>query len=498
MRRLVTLGLILGCGGSSPKSTTPYGRAYELVPTVTAEAWYRSPNLCGQGPYELEVPVAGARWGEELELRVTTPRPVQLVAVVIADDEEVAKRDAVFDRTGQVGGRPANARCVAAISERLAASRGGGGAPGVPATAVVVTPPAVVLTPPREIAVTGQLEVDDTPVPGSVQIVRFGWREHGRRARVRFRLWSVEPNDLDGVRFGVRRVELRPNVPEAEYEAWLARLAAREEAERQRREAEWRARPPAPAPRQVVRSTATIEVDAKTELDRYRREEAARRRRAEAAVRDAERKRQRALFCAAHAEDRECWGAGGLAVHRDLERRRDERLAYCAARPADARCWSDAKRAEVEAAWQRRVREAAVVAQPPDGPPPAALAEEVPPKLSVNAEWRPGYWQWTGSTWTWLAGMWRVPEADIIAERTTIAPAPPPPLRVEAIPPPPMTTTVWVEGFWQWNGSAWIWVAGSYQARPAGMGWRRAEWRARGSVHVLIPGGWVRASGGRR
>ncbi|MBA3392811.1 MAG: hypothetical protein H0T89_09210, partial [Deltaproteobacteria bacterium] len=181
MRRLVTLGLILGCGGSAPKSTAPYGRAYELVPTVTAEAWYRSPSLCGQGPYELEVPVAGARWGEELELRVTTPRPVQLVAVVIADGEEVAKRDAVFDRTGQVGGRPANARCVAAISERLAASRGGGGAPGVPATAVVVTPPAVVLTPPTEIAVTGQLEIDDTPVPGSVQIVRFGWREHGRR-----------------------------------------------------------------------------------------------------------------------------------------------------------------------------------------------------------------------------------------------------------------------------------------------------------------------------
>jgi hypothetical protein len=94
--------------------------------------------------------------------------------------------------------------------------------------------------------------------------------------------------------------------------------------------------------------------------------------------------------------------------------------------------------------------------------------------------------------------MWRVPDDDIASEQTTTAPAPPPPPKPEAPPPPPVAVAVWVPGFWQWSGTTWVWIGGSYQLRPdPRTRWRAAEWQPRGTVHVLIPGGWVRLGGGR-
>lgn len=506
----------VGCGGKPPM--TRLGKAIALVPSVAMQAWYRSPSICGQGPYELEIPVGNARWGEEFELRLATPRRVQLHAVIVADQVEVEKVASTFDRTGRVDGEADNHRCVADVQERLAASRGGpgGGTTTVPVTPVVPIPtPAPAPEPPAPSG-TGQLELDTGLVPPSIEVVRFGWGERGQRAgRIRIRLWSIDPNDLEGVLFGVARVEWRPNVPEAEYEAHLARLAAAEEADRLRRDEELRRRQ-AEADRRrrerppAARTTVTVEYDAKRELELYKQREAKRRREAELLL-ERQRKRQRRIalveerrrrreqYCATHPEDRGCWGAGGMKVHLDLEKREGERARYCAATPEDARCWDDGERARRRIASHERIRLALAPPKQPEGPPPAALAETVPPKLSLHAEWRPGYWQWTGSTWTWLAGMWRVPESDIVAEQTTTAPVAPPPPRSEAIPPPPMQATIWVNGFWQWNGTSWVWVAGSYQARPAAdMSWRPTQWRARGSVHVLVPGGWVRVRAGGR
>jgi hypothetical protein len=374
--------------------------------------------------------------------------------------------------------------------------------------------------PPPQVTVTSQLEIDHAEPPASIEIMRHGWHQpergepRGRFGRITIRLWSIEPNDLEGVRFGVRRLVWRPNVTDAEYEAYLARIAAadadrrlrtEEALRRQMAEDEARRRrepPPKPA--------VVVEPDGKAELERQRKEEAARRRRdarlataaerrrAQAAA-EAERLRRRQAFCAAHPEDRGCWGAGGRKIHLALEERRREGQRYCAATPDDARCWTEQERLRREAAWRARVEVATAPPKQPDGPPPAPLAETKPPKLSANAAWRDGYWQWTGSTWAWLGGMWRVPEADIVAEKTTTAPEAPPPLQAEAPPPPPMPAMIWVAGFWQWNGSAWIWVPGSWQLRPeAGASWRPAEWQTRGRVHVLIPGGWILGRGGRR
>jgi hypothetical protein len=80
------------------------------------------------------------------------------------------------------------------------------------------------------------------------------------------------------------------------------------------------------------------------------------------------------------------------------------------------------------------------------------------PRPSQNAEWRPGYWHWAGSDWIWIAGIWRVPEEDVRAERTVHAPVAPPAPPAETSPVAPAPTTVWTPGFWQWTGNGWLWI----------------------------------------
>lgn len=510
------------CGGGARRgpaqpsaSTSPYvGVALEQ--TVAEELWYRATSICGQGPYEIEVPVGNARWGEEVELRLATPRRIALHAVLVADDAEVAKDESVYNETGRTGGKAENTRCVADLRERIAAGRITPGTPSGPPVqpGVRVRPPGEP-PPPREVTVA-QLELEQGEPPPSFQLLHHGWRHpergepRGRFGRIRIRLWSIEPNDLEGVRFGVRRIVWRPNVSDAEYEAYLAWIVADDEARRKRQEEEWtrklaeeeerRRRQPPPRPAKPAKRQVVVEIDAKAELERYRKEEEARRRRAAEIAAEAERRRKRQEFCAAHPEDRDCWGAGGRQMHERFAQLEQDRGRYCAANREDARCWSADDRWRRERVWNKRVQIATAPPKQPDGPPPAPLADTQPPKLSENAEWRPGYWQWTGTTWVWLGGMWRVPESDIVAEKTTTAPEAPPPPKVEPPPPPaPMPTTIWVAGFWQWNGRAWVWVPGSWQVRPdAGAAWRPAEWQTRGKVHVLIPGGWIRVRGGRR
>jgi len=126
-----------------------------------------------------------------------------------------------------------------------------------------------------------------------------------------------------------------------------------------------------------------------------------------------------------------------------------------------------------------------------DAPPPPR-AEVKPPRPSLHAEWIPGFWQ-RDRTWVWSAGFWRVPDADIAAEQTAQAPVAPPPAKAEA-PPPPATasaTLVWTPGYWAWNGGAYIWIDGAWRIPPKpGAQWVGPTWHARGSVHVLAPGGW--------
>ncbi|MGE0868416.1 MAG: YXWGXW repeat-containing protein [Kofleriaceae bacterium] len=129
-----------------------------------------------------------------------------------------------------------------------------------------------------------------------------------------------------------------------------------------------------------------------------------------------------------------------------------------------------------------------------DAPPPPRV-EIKPPKPSLNAEWISGYWQ-RDREWIWSAGFWRVPESDIVAEKTIEAPVAPPPPKAE--PPaaaPPRTTAavnlVWTPGYWSWSGSAYIWVEGAWRIPPSGgVRWVAPTWKPRRGRVVLVPGGW--------
>jgi WXXGXW repeat (2 copies) len=507
--------VLAGCGGGgggSPAPREPQAPAIRLDPVVAEQTWYRATTVCGQGPYEIELATSGARWGEDVALLIHAPHAVALHAEIVGDGAPMAQT--------MYGNASANTRCVADARERLALAHVGGSASGDDAPAAGVPGRSVAIAPTAPTA-PPQLVVDPHPADSTDEILRVHLPPGGA-PRIRIRVWSVAPNDLDGVLFGAARVVWTPNVSDAQYEAYLAEQAAAA-ADDDERHIVARARKDfVPADERPPVERPTVEIDAppaahaedpevaragarEAEEERRRAEEAARRaeeaaRRAEdeahrqriAAALEAERRARRAAFCAAHPDDRDCWGAGGLRVHLDLERRARERDAYCATAPDDARCWSIAERARRTDAWDRRGAAARAPPCQPVGAPPAARAEASPPRLSVNAEWRPGYWQWSGCTWLWLAGMWRVPDRDVAAGQTTTAPSAPPPPPTEVAPPAPTAAVIWVPGFWQWSGSAWVWIAGSYQLRPSPHArWRPAEWHLRGALHVLVPGGWI-------
>lgn len=530
MKRYLLVGLA-ACGGHGHEPTTPRTAEPRLVPTVAEQSWYHSSATCAQGPFELTVPVGNTKYGEAVELAVRTPRKISIHAEVVGATD-LATVDDVFDASGRVGGSADNARCVADARERLALVRGQRSqTPGGSATTPTSPGGSTSAAPPPATATTATLEVEPRSDIIGTSVIQI--QIPAGTTSLHIRWWSAEPNDLEGVVFGVSHVVWNPTVPPAQYEAYVADQEARrvadearraaEEARRvaeENRQAELRARaevhvdaPPA-RPRHVAVVQATpAEIEAaRRDEEKHRRDEEKRRQDAEQKrLRDEERERlriaadiraaeERKQFCATHARDRGCWGPGGLEVKLALDARAEEARSYCAGHREDARCWTDADWARMRDADQHRLALATAAPAKPSGPPPAPLAESIPPRLSEHAEWRPGYWQWIDATWVWLAGMWRVPDSDIAANQTTTAPIAPPPLQVETPSVQPVRTAVWIAGFWQWNGTSYIWIPGSWQLRPGtSVEWRAATWQPRGSVHVLVPGAWVRIGvGGSR
>lgn len=134
-------------------------------------------------------------------------------------------------------------------------------------------------------------------------------------------------------------------------------------------------------------------------------------------------------------------------------------------------------------------------------PPPPPRAETQPPRPSRNARWIPGYWHHEDAKFHWIAGLWDVPEEDLKRELTVQAPTPPPAAPAHEAPPEPAPTrtAVWAPGSWQWNGRAYVWVAGAWRIPPdARHTWQRPTWNVRAGRAVFIPGGWrVRVRLGR-
>lgn len=552
VKRFLKLGLLSllftasGCGGSASGGYR-FGAAEinsgpHLVTKIEGERWYEIPSRCGQGPYEIELGSLGARYGEGVELLVNTPRRIELTAILLLDGQEVARNSGVFGQAGAVASATVdNQRCVAnaldiatavVTSVPIPTNPGVGTELDRVGESVTPTPVAPLLATKVRLEIVERRELG---IPG-LSVIGFSWPQLPAGGHIEIRFWSKLPNDFTDVSFFLLQSAERPNVPEAEYESFLAvqeesrlreiriegearaestRVAqvaeeARAKLEEVRRQTEIRiereGRPPLTA-KEIERRQLRIVAQREVEDKRRKVEQEARRQtqiklriklelevklNRERKERKEQKRRRRKAYCDAHLKDSQCWGVGGYFVALDLKRRSSERKSYCAAHQNEARCWdfSEWKRRRAQAA--QRVAEANAPEPEPDGPPPAALEEFVPPKLSVNADWRPGYWHWYRG-WVWLGGVWRVPESDLQQDLTTQAPEVPPVAKVEIRTAPPIARAVWVSGFWQWDSRAWVWVGGSWQLPPNSRAqWRPTSWSPRGAVHVLIPGAWVK------
>jgi hypothetical protein len=389
-----------------------------------------SSRPCAQGPFEVRLQAAGARWGEAFILEAHSPRPLRGRYSLSAPGRTV---DGAFGGPGPLD----NARCVAAPAELPAGPDAPGPAPGEPGP----RPRAARVAPPPPPAPAADVPVlveapDFSPPPGALPggLFHISFPSGGldappplpAGADVVVRLWSDEPNDLSQVFFVLRHVVVRPSVSDEE---WVRHVRREEDLRRTRLAREW----------------------AKEAVENHRRQR----------------------HCEAHHEDEGCWGPGGY----------EGALARMRRPPAPPP--PPQPRVAAQAPPPPPVAKA-------PGPPPPPRAEVQPPHPSEHAAWVPGYHRWDGFAYRWISGFWRVPEEDRRQRLTATAPAPPPPPRAEAAPPPPAPEAVWVAGAWHWDGAAYVWVRGSWQIPPAaGLVWRPARWLIEGLGVRLDPGAWV-------
>ena len=67
----------------------------------------------------------------------------------------------------------------------------------------------------------------------------------------------------------------------------------------------------------------------------------------------------------------------------------------------------------------------------------------------------------------------------------------PPRILVEKRPPPPSRNHVWVSGYHRWDGNAYQWQGGRWEAPPAGHHkWVAHHYVRRNGGYVLVEGHW--------
>jgi hypothetical protein len=67
----------------------------------------------------------------------------------------------------------------------------------------------------------------------------------------------------------------------------------------------------------------------------------------------------------------------------------------------------------------------------------------------------------------------------------------PPAPRVERRPPPPTPRHVWVDGFYRWDGRAYVWAPGYWTVPPrARARWIPGHWTHRRRGYYWVEGHW--------
>ena len=416
---------------------------------------------CSQGPFEIRTNALGARWGEEFDLAAYSPRHLMGRYTVSVGGAEVASgtserlRWVERSATTQDGAsyyasestyfeEPQNERCVATTEELQAGSPGEGGTAGAGgsggASGTIGAEGGAVEAAAAPVVALREVEA---PTPEGV------WSPEARLSlglgRYHIAGYSQFNEDLSrtafeaGIEILFRFWSVEPNDLEGVTFVLEHRVAQPDCSDE-----EWA--------EQLAEERADREEESREQQ---------------------EEDEEWSAYCDAHHDDEECWGEGGYDAY--------------------------------QASWQESFEESGTQAgtpppveptgpQPsdPTGPPPAPRPEARSPSPSVNAEWVPGYWHWSGFAWGWIAGLWRVPEADIEADLTTHAPEQPPPPLIETRPASPASNALWTAGYWQWDGDAFVWVKGSWQIPPSPESeWRPADWRIDVSGAVFLPGAWT-------
>lgn len=528
--------------------TSLTGCAY-LRPVTAEEKTLVTTRACAQGPLRIETQTLGARWGEWYELRLVAPRGLNgNLRWRIADDRRLKERwvtsyrvkegkderdvvDTVFNQARCIE-RPAvqqpvwnaapapqwpvaqpspavqpqpawNAQPAPAVVQPQQPAWNAPPAPQ-PQWPVAQPVPAVVQpqpewnAPPQSVRVEVSIPVPQQappvvvtqPEPGfeplefprgpdlsPVQLVVGGERsrEHftvlmrwERRNEdknapppvpagqpVVIEIWSEQPNDYEGAAFLFARGALEPNVTEAE---WIAELDKRE-AERSKEAADDAARLAEENRRRAEAHTKQVAID--NERRRIEYAELEKRRAANIAAREAKLAEPK-VETAYERERKEKYAAGLAAPSRpdaeyiEARRRELERQKAEAAAEAEARRrWQE----ESERRWREAEARRPKPRPEPTGPPPPAPAQSVPLKPAPYVLWIDGYYEWTGQAWVWLEGWWKVNEAERARyEYAARLPAPAP--RVETPPPCPVPQGQWQAGTWVWNLEVWVWLPG--------------------------------------
>ncbi len=73
---------------------------------------------------------------------------------------------------------------------------------------------------------------------------------------------------------------------------------------------------------------------------------------------------------------------------------------------------------------------------------------------------------------------------------------PPPAMRAEAPrPPPPSAASVWIDGYWHWNGMQYAWIPGHWENASPGTTWAAPRYTSTtDGAYFYEPGTWKPAS----
>jgi len=91
-----------------------------------------------------------------------------------------------------------------------------------------------------------------------------------------------------------------------------------------------------------------------------------------------------------------------------------------------------------------------------------------------------------------LAGLLVMPSSVFADVKVRVyVPAPPPPPQVEVVGVAPSRRHVWIAGYHQWDGRAYVWVPGHWNLRPRARAvWVKGHWSHHPRGWYWVEGHW--------